>query len=256
MQSSYFGLLPKQVRHHQLLKPNAKLIFAEIMACLEDNGVCIKKNAYFSRVFNVSKTTISTSISKLREFGFINVIMEYEKGTHKLIKRYITPLNLFNEVGNINSNAYTSNLNGGSDVFPLENDVNESTQLNSLLYNNNKINKIYSDKKNKVILNRSINSKQREALLKVVEGFYARQSVRFPYILSDSRSDLINGSVNCLYELITIDKFDFDLIKDVINWAVDDEFWSQNLLSLRTLKNKSNNGMSKFANINHKYQNQ
>ena len=34
MKSGYIGIIPKDVRHHPKLKPNAKVLYAEIMALL------------------------------------------------------------------------------------------------------------------------------------------------------------------------------------------------------------------------------
>ena len=256
MKSSFFGIIPTVVRHNKELKANAKLIFSEIMACLDESGVCTKPNIYFSNVFDVSKTTVSTCISSLRELGFLSITMEYEINTNKLIKRYITPINLLNGVSFENENTPVNNFNGVSNDDPQNNDANKSSQLNALLYNNNNINKIYSDKKSKVILNRQINDKQKSALQIVVRNFYETQSKRYPDVISRSwynNDDLVNGSLNTLYDLIDIDKFDYEVVRDVIKWAVDDNFWSQNLLSLRALRTKSSNGLTKFANVKLKY---
>jgi hypothetical protein len=68
-------------------------------------------------------------------------------------------------------------------------------------------------------------------------------------------NDLTIGSVNTLYDLITKDSWDEKGVRDVIRWAIDDDFWSKNLLSLKTLRSKSANGMSKFANLHLKFNN-
>lgn len=258
MKNNFFGILPSIVRHHKSLKPNAKLIFSEIMACLDSNGVCTKPNIYFSKVFDITKTTASTCVSALRELGFISVIMEYEKGTNKLLNRYITPINLFNGVGIYDSDSHISYFKGVDVVNPLDNDADESNQPKRLLYNNNNIIKIYSVKKNKVILNRGINEKQKNALMKIVSHFYSRQSSRFSDLFIkkwDEDSSLINGSLNTLYDLIIKDKYDYEEIRDVLNWAVDDSFWGVKLIMLTSLRTMSANGMRKFANVRHQYKN-
>jgi hypothetical protein len=63
----------------------------------------------------------------------------------------------------------------------------------------------------------------------------------------------INESINCIYNLITEDKYDFEDIKNTLNYAIDDEFWGKNLLTLATLRTQSENGFTKFQNIYHKF---
>jgi len=65
--------------------------------------------------------------------------------------------------------------------------------------------------------------------------------------------DLLIGSINTLFDLIVVDKWDENEVKDVIKWATTEKFWSSNLLSLKTLRVKSRNGMTKFANMQIKY---
>ena len=67
---------------------------------------------------------------------------------------------------------------------------------------------------------------------------------------------ILNGSINTLYDLIKIDGFDYESIRDVIVWALNDKFWSNNLLSLKVLRNKAGNGFTKFQNLHHTYKNQ
>ena len=68
-------------------------------------------------------------------------------------------------------------------------------------------------------------------------------------------STLTVGSVNTLFDLITVDGWGEKEVRDVIRWSIDDSFWSSALLSLRTLRTKSNNGQTKFANLQIKYTN-
>jgi hypothetical protein len=52
-------------------------------------------------------------------------------------------------------------------------------------------------------------------------------------------------------QLVRLDKWSFcDEIKPAIKWAVDDDFWTDQVLSLASLRNKSkNNGQTKFTNL-------
>ena len=53
MKSAYYCIIPKTILHHPKLKPNSKLIYAEIMATLQDDGVCTKRNIHFDPVYRL-----------------------------------------------------------------------------------------------------------------------------------------------------------------------------------------------------------
>jgi hypothetical protein len=65
--------------------------------------------------------------------------------------------------------------------------------------------------------------------------------------------NLVNESINNLFKLIKVDKFEDTEVWSVIEWATYNDFWSKNLLSLRSLRKKSKNGLTKFANIYSKW---
>lgn len=255
MKSGYYGFIPTNIRHNKDLKANAKLIYAELTACLDENGVCTKRNIYFSKALSVTKATVSSCLTDLRKMGFINVVMELEEGTQRFINRYIT-LTPSNQLGGgaVNqSDTPTENFDGGQLNVPLNNASTPSNQLDTLLTNN--IDTVYTTK-HQDSLNRAITNNQLEYLQKIVGYFLGVQSKRHPMMVSEKwRKDkhLINGSINTLYDLIRIDGFDHDVIKKTIYWALDDKFWADNVLSLKNLRSKSANGFSKFQNINHHY---
>ena len=261
MKSGYYGIIPINIRHHEELKPNAKLLYAEITACLEEDGVCVKRNIYFSKVLNISKPTVSNCLSSLRKFGFINVVLELEEGTQKFIKRYITPTpyNLSGGVSAEFDTTPTENLGGVGDSDSLKNGSTPSNLPKTLLYNNN-IHKIYTSKAKKLTpVNKEITNKQVGALMKVVINFYTKQQPRYPKMINkdwQEDSNIVNGSINTLYEIIKKDNYNYEVVRDVITWALEDVFWSQHLLSLKTLRDKSSNGFSKFQNLHHHSPNQ
>jgi len=104
--------------------------------------------------------------------------------------------------------------------------------------------------------NPNINNQQLAFLKRIVSDFYQTKHKQYPnHIKKDWHTDssLTSGSVNTLYQLIVIDEWKETDVRDVIKWATTDEFWQSNLLSLKTLRNKSKNGMSKFANLHLKF---
>ena len=256
LDSAYFGMIPSEVRYNKELKPSHKLLYAEITACLGGDGVCTRSNLYFSKVLNMSKGTVSNYLNTLRKLGFINVTIENEEGTMKFLNRYIVPTYTSGRVGveESNENTHTSDNVGVSDSSPLRDAQNSTSRNGTLLYNNNNINTIY--KKHQAMdtpLNKNINDEQKNALYKIVHNFYTVQKSIYPDMI---KNEDVNGSINVLYDLIRIDGYQYESVRDSIQWAIEDPFWGSNLFSLKTLRNKSSNGLSKFQNLHHRYKSQ
>ena len=68
---SYFTTIPGYIRKDKRLTPNCKMLFGDIAALCEANGQCWASNAYFAKIFDVDRKTISAWISKLQECGHI-----------------------------------------------------------------------------------------------------------------------------------------------------------------------------------------
>ena len=253
MESSFFGVIPKEIRHHKDLKPNDKLLFAEIMACLEGDGVCTKKNIYFSKALNLSKVTISKSITSLRRLGYLRHVEEYEKGTLRLLKRYLTPCLNFNGVVENNENTHSREFNGVDAVSSNIEQLSLDAPLNNsqtLSKDNTTIKKVYKDVAN-YPKNENITSSQLKFLKHLINKAYTRQAEQFPELLKNWNNDskLKAKSINTLYDLITTDNMDHQVVYSVIVWAIHHEFWSRNCVRLDTLRSKSKNGLSRFQNM-------
>lgn len=262
IESAYYGVLPTPIRHHQELKPTHKLLYSEITACLDSNGICTRNNSYFSRVLNISKGTVTNLLGVIRKHGFIKVIIENEKGTGKFLKRYITPTYPSQDLGvDDNNQIHHTSSNVGVVDSSCRKDTETPTPKNgTLLYNNNNIKTIYT--KHQAMdtpIKKEINEKQRVALLGIVKEFYSTQQTRFPSMIKEEwREELsiVNGSINVLYDLIKKDGFKYDEIQGAIRWALDDKFWGKKLLSLKGLRGKAVNGFTKFQNLHHNYNQQ
>ena len=262
MKFGYIGYIPANVRYNDDLTTRDKLVYCEITANLDEKGICTKNNIHFAKVLNSSKNTISTCISKLRDHGYINTIIEKEQGTNKFLKRYISLLPYTENSVGVNDqdlDPYTEKsvgVSGSSDASAVDNQSKGYTDKSKLSYNNKIIYK-YSNNKSKDSIYPEINDKQMAFLKKIAVDFYTRKAEQYPEITIvkqwESDKDLMIGSINTLYDLIKIDKWDEKVVRDVIRWATDDKFWSVNLLSLRSLRVISNNGQNKFANIYTRY---
>ena len=71
----------------------------------------------------------------------------------------------------------------------------------------------------------------------------------------DKTDSLVKNSCDSIDKLIRLDSFNLDYIRLVLGWAVKDNFWGNNILSLAGLRTKSKNGLKKFQNIAVAYEN-
>jgi len=260
MKHAYMGYIPSNVRYDKELSCRDKMIYCEITATL-DNGYCTKKNYYFSKAFGYSESSISKSITQLRRCGHINVNIEKDELTNKYKKRYIwisTPQYSVVENGDIkNSTSQESVVETGnkrrqvifnSDQTPIA----DASPHHVYYYTNNILHTKYNTMAKKIQIKKEITDNQKKFLMKIIEEFYGTQHQRNKMLIPSSwRKDnnLVNDSINTLYNLITIDKYSEIEVRDILRWCVLDKFWSANLNSLRSLRKKSTNGFSKFANL-------
>ena len=90
MKPNYYAILTSEVRYNENLTPNAKLLYAEITALINMNGVCFASNSYFANLYGKSKTTVSKWVSELVKEGFVEVKLTYKEGSKQIDNRYIT----------------------------------------------------------------------------------------------------------------------------------------------------------------------
>ena len=69
----YWAVLPAKVRYDETLRPNAKLLYAEITVLSDMTGFCWAKNSYFAELFNLAERTVSDLIGTLEARGYISV---------------------------------------------------------------------------------------------------------------------------------------------------------------------------------------
>ena len=89
MKPNYYAILTSEVRYNQNLTPNAKLLYAEITALINMNGVCFASNSYFAKLYGKTKTTISKWVGELVKEGFIELSFTYKEGSKEIDNRYI-----------------------------------------------------------------------------------------------------------------------------------------------------------------------
>jgi len=261
------GILPSYIRHNNEIKDKSKVLYAEITADLGENGFCTTNNMKFAKRLGCGKNTISGCLTELREHGYISIIILNEKKTLKFIKRYIIPIPYTNFLGGVDEairTTYTKNLVGVASQNGTSTEKDTSlpyTKNLDTMITSNHIKSITINTPSKKLnggikINPKITKEQKAYLEKIVKEFYETKREQFPNHISDTwyvDDSITIGSINTLYDLIRIDKWDEKVVRDVIRWSLDDKFWSRNLMSLKVLRNKSNNGQTKFANIQLKW---
>tara|TARA_R100001594_G_scaffold31677_2_gene59072 strand:- start:7716 stop:8342 length:627 start_codon:yes stop_codon:yes gene_type:complete len=86
---NYYATLTAEVRYDNRLRPNVKLMYAEISALCNMNRECFATNKYFANLYGKSKGTISGWISELVKYGYIKVEYTYKEGSKEIEHRYI-----------------------------------------------------------------------------------------------------------------------------------------------------------------------
>lgn len=75
---AYWAVLPAGIRYDEELRPNAKLLYAEISAMADSTGFCWATNRYLARLFGLAQDTVSALIAQLADRGYI--ALEIVKG--------------------------------------------------------------------------------------------------------------------------------------------------------------------------------
>lgn len=138
MDKSYYAIIPANVRYDNSLNANAKLLYGEITALTNKNGLCWATNEYFSDLYGVSERTITDWIKQLKEKGYIDFVIQtkrYDDGTVKKVR--------FISINHIEEWV----LNHIEDL--CKNHIEENFRYNNTIYNNTIYN-ITSNKKEKI----------------------------------------------------------------------------------------------------------
>lgn len=71
MQGGQWAILPAMVRYDRGIPANAKLIYAEIAAKINEEGFCFCHNRYFAERFGLKEGSVSLLVKKLEAAGYI-----------------------------------------------------------------------------------------------------------------------------------------------------------------------------------------
>lgn len=132
----YYSILTANVRYDKRLKANEKLLFSEITALSNKYGYCTATNGYFSNLYEVSKTSISTWINNLKRCGYLEIEKIYKENSKEIIQRKMYPqTNPIKE----NLNRYSRKVKGGIQEN-LNTPIKENFKDNNININNININ--------------------------------------------------------------------------------------------------------------------
>ena len=90
---SYYAIIPASIRYDDRITPNAKLLYGEITALCNEKGYCWASNDYFSKLYGVSKVSVSKWINQLVDCGYLESRMSYKDGSKEILNRYLTLVN-------------------------------------------------------------------------------------------------------------------------------------------------------------------
>ena len=87
--SKYYVIIPADIRYDKRLKANEKLMYGELVLLAQETGYCWATNAYFAKLYDVNKITVSKWISKLEECGYVKVDYIYKQGSNEIVERRV-----------------------------------------------------------------------------------------------------------------------------------------------------------------------
>lgn len=87
---NYYAIIPASVRYDKTLPGRAILLYGEITALCNQTGQCWANDDYFEGLYDVSRSTIQSWLSKLEKGHHIARKVIYKEGTKEIEKRYIS----------------------------------------------------------------------------------------------------------------------------------------------------------------------
>ena len=102
---------------------------------------------------------------------------------------------------------------------------------------------------------RNINMEYNKEIISAVNDFCYFQAKRFPKIYKNIDKQVEDG-YHIIEKLMRLDGYALTDIKDALQWGVQDDFWSSNIITLTGLRKKSKNGATKFSNMYTKFESQ
>ena len=133
---NYFAIIPAEVRYDSDLKDKAKLLYGEIVALSNKDGVCYASNKYFADLYDITITTVSLLIKDLIEKGYLESEFSYKENSKEIEHRYLK----------IIKGGYLKNIKGGiKEKLKGNNTSINNTSINIKQQDNNEVYSIYEN---------------------------------------------------------------------------------------------------------------
>ena len=227
IKKSYYAVIPATVRYDNNVVPSAKLLYGEITVLCNEKGYCWATNDYFSKLYSVSKRTISTWIKSLCDAGYISAEFVLDNNNQKVKMRCLKV------EANFDTHLMKTSIPSRKKVpEPHEENFAENNTINNIsssqIFTGMKIND--NGAKNKKIFSADSDP---YLLARFLEKNIAENNSKFPQ--SESQCQRWAKDFDLM---IRRDKIDADDIAEVIEWCQKDSFWRSNILSGKKLREK------------------
>ena len=132
---NYYITIPAQVLHDNRLTPLSRLIYGELRALANIHGYAWINNNGLANRYDVSKYTISRSVSEIEKLGYIKSELIYKEGKKEVEKRnvYILPIDeKRNTLLTKNAIPYCEKTQ-----YPIDENRKDNNTVNNTINNNN-----------------------------------------------------------------------------------------------------------------------
>lgn len=138
--ANYFVVIPADVRYNKDLTANAKILFGEIAALSNKEGVCWASNSYFANLYDTSVVSVSRWFSQLEKAGLIETKMVFDSKEKKVTKRLTKMIKHSNRINkNVKKGVIINvkdNTSTCTSINNTSNNVEEFSDLEKQCYKN------------------------------------------------------------------------------------------------------------------------
>jgi len=223
-QPNYYAIIPASVRYDKNLTEGAKLLYGEITALANQQGFCFASNRYLSKIYDVSKDTITRWIGQLEKQNYIISEIVRDPETKEVIQRKIFLAETIPTCKNTEYNNTSVNTTSGNSDPPkkLHRFDSERKNLENVILDLGKLKPIKPDLQ-KMVLKYTPDNNLAEWILEFLEH-YKQLNKGYPSPISFNSMLEKLTAMSAHYKKPAI-----DIVKGTIerNWKsffVDEEF--------------------------------
>jgi hypothetical protein len=207
-----------------------KCIIVEINSLSKNEDGCFASNKWFSKFFGLSENRITCILTKLKKEGWVT--QECFDGRRRSLKADLVNIQTQKDKGRPCRKTRADLVE--RQIVPNVTPINIKGLQPPLITEN---------------IKKSITEPNLAKIQSFVRQFFSSRQKQYPTRVRNVTDSQINQSVDTLDKLVRIDGNPLAQVIEVITWAMTDEFWSPNVLSLVGLRSRSKNGRTKFENI-------